>query len=147
MTTILHTDSVLSPPLKWSIYAGFYMFGCATVTVFFLNDILGLLANVIGIPAQYAIVVLASPALLIGTVTWWGIVEWRFVHVSPWRGIRSNYCSGHGASVDCPICERLGIQDGGGSDSYRLCSPYDWSRCDCGYPHWIPTDVCSASPP
>lgn len=53
------------------------MFVCATATAFLLHDLLGLLGEVIGLPAAYAMVILASPALAIGAVVWWAVVERR----------------------------------------------------------------------
>lgn len=77
MNTALRPSSSISPPTKWSIYAGLYMFMCSTVTAFILYDILALLADVIGLPVPYSMVILASPAFVIGTVVWWAVVERR----------------------------------------------------------------------
>lgn len=87
MDTALRPSSSLSPSMKWSIYAGLYMFACATVTAFILYDILALLAKVIGFPAPYSMVVLASPTLVIGTVVWWAAVERRDSYTYLFGGI------------------------------------------------------------
>jgi hypothetical protein len=77
MDAVLDTDAGVSPSVKWSVYAGLCLFGCATVTAVLLADVLALFAEVVGLPARYAMVLLASPALLVGTVTWWAVVERR----------------------------------------------------------------------
>lgn len=77
MDTVLQADERISPSIKWSIYAGVYTFACATVTAVVLSDLLTVLADVIGLPAAYSMVILASPALLVGSVVWWTVVEHR----------------------------------------------------------------------
>lgn len=83
MATALHPSTAQSPPRRWSIYAGLYMFVCGTVTALVLSDILRILADVIGLPARYAMLVLATPALLIGPAVWWGLVERRGSYTYP----------------------------------------------------------------
>lgn len=63
--------------MRWSLYAGLYMFFCGTATAYLLNDVLALLASVIGLPEDYAMAILASPALVLGAVVWWAVVERR----------------------------------------------------------------------
>lgn len=63
--------------MRWSIYAGLYMFVCGVATAFVLYDLLALLASVIGLPEGYAMAILPSPALVVGTVVWWAVVERR----------------------------------------------------------------------
>lgn len=75
METALDTGSTDSPTLRWSIYAGGYMFVCGLIVALLLSDMLTLLAEVIGLPVPYSIVILASPTLFIGAVTWWLVVE------------------------------------------------------------------------
>jgi hypothetical protein len=65
------------PPRRWSTDTGLYAFGCGTATALVLSDVLRLLADVIDPPARYAMVVLATPALLIAPVVWWAPVERR----------------------------------------------------------------------
>lgn len=77
MAPALHPDTGVPPSTKWSVYAGLYMFVWATATAFLLSDVLGLLADAIGLPAPFAMVILASPALVIGAATWWAVVERR----------------------------------------------------------------------
>lgn len=77
MNPALRLDSSVPPSIKWPIYAGLYMFICGTATAFLLYDLLALLADVIGLPTKYSMVILASPALVNGTVTWWAVVERR----------------------------------------------------------------------
>ena len=59
------------------MYAGAYLFVCATLTAFLLSDVLVLLGDALGLPAGYAMFVLASPALAVGAVGWWALVERR----------------------------------------------------------------------
>ena len=51
---------------QWSLLAGVYAFGCATLTAFALSGMLGLFAEVIGLPAAVALPLLATPALIVG---------------------------------------------------------------------------------
>lgn len=67
-----------SPPtLRWSLYAGLYAFGCAALTAFLLSDVLGPFAEVIGLPLAAAMPLLGTPALVVGAVVWWALVERR----------------------------------------------------------------------
>lgn len=59
------------------MYAGLYTFALGTATSFVLDEILILFGEVIGLPASYSLVVLASPSLLVGAVVWWAVVERR----------------------------------------------------------------------
>lgn len=77
MATALPPTRSVSPSIKWSVYAGLYTFLCGSATAFILSDMLGLLADVIGLPARYAMILLASPTLVIGAGTWWAVVERR----------------------------------------------------------------------
>lgn len=77
MDPALRSSSGVSPSRKWSLCAGLYTFVCGTVAAFVLSDVLALLADVIGLRTEYAMVALASPALVIGTVAWWAVVERR----------------------------------------------------------------------
>lgn len=67
----------LQPPLRWSVYAGLYLFFAGTMIAVRLSDVLGLLADLIGLPAGFAMAVFATPAFVVGTVAWWAIVERR----------------------------------------------------------------------
>ena len=62
---------------RWSLLAGAYAFGCATLTAFLLSAVLELFAEVIGLPAEVAMPVLAAPAFAAGAVVWWALVERR----------------------------------------------------------------------
>jgi len=62
---------------RWSLFAGVYAFGCATLTAFLLSDVLGLFAEVIGLPAMVSLPLLAAPALVAGAGIWWSLVERR----------------------------------------------------------------------
>jgi hypothetical protein len=62
---------------QWSLFAGVYAFGCATLTAFALSTVLGLFAEVIGLPTAFAMPLLATPALVAGAVVWWALVERR----------------------------------------------------------------------
>lgn len=59
------------------MFAGLYMFVCATATALLLDEVLALLADVIGLPTPYWMAVLASPVLVVGAVVWWAVVERR----------------------------------------------------------------------
>lgn len=67
----------VTPPAKWSMYAGLYMFLCGTAVAFLLYDVLALLGEVLGLPAAFTTVILASPSLAIGALVWWALVERR----------------------------------------------------------------------
>ena len=69
------SESALSPPRRWALIAGVYAFGCATVTAFLLSDALGVFAEVMGLPAAFAMPLLATPALVAGAGLWWALVE------------------------------------------------------------------------
>ncbi|RAW46501.1 hypothetical protein DQW50_03660 [Halorubrum sp. 48-1-W] len=75
MNASLPSGSGLSSPQRWSLLAGGYAFCCATVTAVLLADVLGLFAEVIGLPAVLSIPLLASPALVAGAGFWWMLVE------------------------------------------------------------------------
>jgi len=62
---------------QWSLLAGAYAFGCATLTALVLSDVLGLFAEVIGLPTAISLPLLATPALVAGTGVWWALVERR----------------------------------------------------------------------
>ncbi|WP_281194071.1 hypothetical protein [Halorubrum sp. F4] len=75
MDTIPARWSDLSASGRWSILAGGYTFACATFTAVLLSDMLGLFAEVIGLPAALSMAILASPALVAGAGFWWLLVE------------------------------------------------------------------------
>ena len=77
MDDALRTEAGLSSPQRWALFAGVYAFGCATLTAFALSTVLGLFAEVIGLPTAFAMPLLATPALVAGTVVWWALVERR----------------------------------------------------------------------
>lgn len=77
MDAVLHAESRISPAMKWSAYAGLYAFCCGTLLAIALDDILSILADVIGVPAAYSALVFAVPALPVGTVMWWALAERR----------------------------------------------------------------------
>jgi hypothetical protein len=62
---------------QWSLLAGAYAFGCATLTALVLSDVLGLFAEVIGLPAVVSLPLLGTPALVVGAGVWWALVERR----------------------------------------------------------------------
>jgi hypothetical protein len=53
------------------------MFVCAVLVALLLSDVLSLLADGLGLPTEYWMVILASPAFAIGTVVWWVAIERR----------------------------------------------------------------------
>ncbi|ERH01657.1 MAG: hypothetical protein J07HN6_01213 [Halonotius sp. J07HN6] len=69
------SDTVASR--RWSVFAGVYLFLCGTAVAVLLSDLLGLLADVIGLSVEYWMVVLAGPAVPIGAGVWWIAVERR----------------------------------------------------------------------
>ncbi|MFC5279681.1 hypothetical protein ACFPM1_13065 [Halorubrum rubrum] len=77
MDADLSPGSGLSSSRRWSILAGVYAFGCATLTATLLSNVLGVFAEVIGLPAALSMPLLASPALVAGAAIWWAIVERR----------------------------------------------------------------------
>lgn len=77
MDTAFHPSYRVSSSIRWSISAGLYMFVCGTTMAFLLDDLLSILADVIGVPTEYSMAILASPALVIGTVAWWTVIERR----------------------------------------------------------------------
>lgn len=92
-----HRLVALSMSEKWSVGAGIYLFLCGIVTTVMLQDILGLFAEVIGLPPGYAIVILPSPVLLIGSVVWWRLIEYRdsYSYVSGAAfGLLTAFCTG-----------------------------------------------------
>lgn len=68
-------EARLSSSQRWALIAGVYAFGCATVTALLLSDMLGLFAEVIGLPTALSMPLLASPALVVGAGLWWALVE------------------------------------------------------------------------
>lgn len=77
METALHSESDVLPSVTWSAVAGLYTFGWGVVVSLLLSDILGLFSEVVGLQGPYWMVVLSSPALLVGAGVWWGLVERR----------------------------------------------------------------------
>lgn len=77
MATSLHRPLGDDPAVNWSLFAGLYVFGWATVTALALDQVLTLLASVVGLPGRYSAIVFPAPALLVGAVTWWALVERR----------------------------------------------------------------------
>ncbi|WP_280585608.1 hypothetical protein [Halorubrum sp. Boch-26] len=75
MSDSLRPESGLTSPRRWALLAGAYAFGCATLTAFLLSDLLGLFAEVIGLPAALSMPLLATPALVGGAGVWWALVE------------------------------------------------------------------------
>lgn len=68
---VAHIDS----SRRWSLYAGFYMFICGTVVAVLLSDMLSLLADVIGLPTKFWMVIVAGPAFAVGAGVWWVVIE------------------------------------------------------------------------
>lgn len=62
---------------QWPFYAGLYLFICGVGAVFVLSDFISVMADVIGLPTNHWIIVMPSPAIVIGAVLWWTIVERR----------------------------------------------------------------------
>ena len=77
MSDSLQSEAGLPPSQRWALIAGVYAFGCATLTAFVLSDMLGLFAEVIGLPTVFAMPLLATPALVAGAGLWWALVERR----------------------------------------------------------------------
>ena len=64
-------------PRQWSLVAGIYLFLCGTAVSVLLSDLLGLLADVIGLSVGHWAGILASPAVPIGAAVWWVTVGRR----------------------------------------------------------------------
>ena len=62
---------------RWAAVAGGYLLLCGLAVVVLLSDLLGLLADVIGVSTEYWMFLLASPAGPIGAAVWWQLVEQR----------------------------------------------------------------------
>jgi hypothetical protein len=62
---------------RWAVFAGVYLFLCGTAVAVLLSDLLGLLADVIGLSVAYWMVLLAGPVGPIGAGVWWLAVERR----------------------------------------------------------------------
>ncbi|WP_161631411.1 hypothetical protein [Candidatus Halobonum tyrrellensis] len=58
----------------WSIFAGLYAFGCGTLPILWLGSVTTAFADYFGVPGDEALL-LASPALAVGAVLWWRLVE------------------------------------------------------------------------
>ena len=67
----------LTASQRWSLLAGAYAFGCAALTALSLSTVLGLFAEVVGLPTTFATPILAAPAFLVGASVWWALVERR----------------------------------------------------------------------
>lgn len=63
--------------IRWSLAAGVYLFLWALAVVMLLDDVLFLLAEVIGLPMEFWSVILAGPALFNGAFVWLFAVELR----------------------------------------------------------------------
>lgn len=75
MSSSLRSDPCQPKSLRWAASAGVYTYLCATMVAIALDDVLSLLADVIGLPAAFAMPLLATPALPAGALVWWAIVE------------------------------------------------------------------------
>jgi high-affinity Fe2+/Pb2+ permease len=78
-----------APSRRWSVLAGVYAFGCGAVTALVLSAVLRVFAQVIGLPESLPVPLLAAPALLVGGVVWWALVERRATYTYPagmWYG-------------------------------------------------------------
>lgn len=60
---------------RWSVYAGLYAFVCGTVMAVLFSNILGSFGEVVGLPATWGLLIIATPTLLFGPVVWWAVVE------------------------------------------------------------------------
>lgn len=77
MGTVGSFTAVIDSSRNRSLSAGLYMFVCAVLVALLLSDVLSLLADGLGLPTGYWMVILASPAFAIGTVVWWVAIERR----------------------------------------------------------------------
>ena len=62
---------------RWSLLAGAYAFCCAALTAAALSTVLGLFGEVIGLPTELVVPILAAPAFFAGPLAWWALVERR----------------------------------------------------------------------
>lgn len=65
---------MLPPSRKWSLYVGIYTFVCASVLVLALSRVATLVADLLVLPTDSALL-LAGPVPVLGAVGWWTIVE------------------------------------------------------------------------
>lgn len=87
MTPTIGIDLGMPDATRWSIYAGGYMFAWGVMIAMLLSDILTLLADVIGIPAQYWVIVFSSPIVFVGAGTWWFLIERPRHYTYRWGGL------------------------------------------------------------
>ncbi|WP_066414676.1 hypothetical protein [Halorubrum aethiopicum] len=80
---VVPSASRLSSSQRWSLLAGVYAFGCATLTAALLSGMLGVFAEVIGLPPRVSMAILASPAFVAGAGIWWALVERRGAYTYP----------------------------------------------------------------
>lgn len=83
MNGLFRPASGFSSAHRWALVAGVYAFTCATVTAVLLSDVLGLFAEVMGLPGVLSMPLLASPALVAGAGIWWLLVERSDAHTYP----------------------------------------------------------------
>lgn len=87
MSSTIDTDFGIPDSTRWSIYSGVYMFAWGIILAMLLSDILAILADVIGIPAQYWVIILSSPTVLVGAGTWWLLIERPQNYSYRWGGL------------------------------------------------------------
>lgn len=81
------SKSVDPATVRWSMYSGVYLFVWGVGLAAALSDILRLLADAIGLPRGYWMVVIAAPVLVLGPGLWWGLVERRRAYAYRWGGL------------------------------------------------------------
>jgi len=64
-------------PRVWALLAGGYAFACGAFVAALLSDVLRLFVDVVGLPSGFPVPLLAAPALVVGPLCWWRLVERR----------------------------------------------------------------------
>lgn len=66
-----------SPSVKWSVYAGIYVFVCGAAMVIPLGVVATTLVKILGLPTAFTVVLVPGSAAVIGTIVWWTVTERR----------------------------------------------------------------------
>lgn len=74
---------MVSVSTKWSLSAGIYTFLCSTVLLLGLSPLSDTLVELLALPAEYSVFVLAAPAPFLGAIAWWAAVERRGTYTYP----------------------------------------------------------------
>lgn len=69
-------DGVMpSRPTTWSIAAGGYAYLVGTLMLVSLSPVAETMGPIVGLPEDYVVFLMATPAAVIGAAVWWAFVE------------------------------------------------------------------------